>query len=229
MRFALVAAFVSALVPIASAQRNLNPVVSNANILHPGVPAGGSSGAAPRVGLRGGRRSYGGGALLIPYPAYMDPFYSGYGGVYGLAPGGYNPAYSGYPQPYGSGYDQPPPTVIINQNFQSDTIRPQIRDYTNVPLPEPGVTIAAPGGPAPAGDAANGSRTAGDEQPNIFLIALKDQSVLAAVAYWVQDDTLNYITLKGSQNFVSLSLVDRDLSIRLNNERQIQFRLPAPR
>ncbi len=120
--------------------------------------------------------------------------------------------------------------VIVNPYFQPEIVRPQIRDYSNVSLPEPGVTIVSPGvAPAPAPPAAAQTRPANDDQPNIFLIALKDGSVLMAVAYWAQDDTLNYITLAGAHNHVSVSMVDRDLSIRLNAERAVQFRLAVPR
>jgi hypothetical protein len=192
------------------------PMVNNSNILHPSVPPVGIHGVSPRPytrGEMGGRRYFGRGTILVPYPVYADPFYTG-------GPGfdpGYNPAY-------------PPdqmPTVIINQNFQPETIHPQLKDYSNVTLPEPGVVIPAPGTPAPAAAVPPQTATPDDGQPNIYLIALNDQSVLTALAYWVQGDTLNYITLTDAQNHVSLALVDRDLSIRLNRERQVQFRLPA--
>jgi hypothetical protein len=49
------------------------------------------------------------------------------------------------------------------------------------------------------------------------------------VAYWVQDDTLNYITQQGVRNRVSLGLVDRDFSVQLSKERNIDFALPDPK
>jgi hypothetical protein len=238
VRLALIAAgLVCALVPDAFAQRNLNPIGNNGNILNPGIPLTGSAQSGPRTvgpgGRSAGRRSSGGGTLLVPYPVYTDPFYSGYSTVHNPPPGVYDPIFGGYTSPYAiaPGYAPPPasPTVIINQNFQTDTIRPQFRDYSNVPLPEPGVTLAPPVPPAPPDAAAAPSTPLADDQPTIFLIALQDQTVLAAIAYWVQGDTLHYITLKGAQNTVSLSLVDRDLSKQLNGERHIPFRLPALR
>lgn len=187
------------------------PIVNNSNILHPGLPPQGAARVPQRLPPRQnggvGRRYYGGGALLIPYPGYVDPFYAG--------ETGYDPAFGGYPQPV-------PPTIIINQNFQPETIHPQFRDYSNVPLPEPGVVISAPAGPPAPTEVT-------DQQQNVYLIAMKDNSVVTAQAYWVQDDTLNYVTLKGVQNHISLSLVDRELSARLNGERQVQFRIPAVR
>ena len=226
MRLALFATL--ALASSGFAQRNLNPIGNNGNILRPGVPLTGSAASAPRInqgGRFGGRRSFGGGSLVVPYPVYTDPFYSGYSSGYTVhnpPQGTYDPIFGGYTPPDSGGAyqaQQSTPTVVINQNFQPDTIRPRFRDYSNVQLPEPGVTAAPP---AAAGALA-------DDQPTIFLIAMKDQSVLATIAYWVQGDTLHYITLKGAPNDVSLSQVDRDLSKQLNAERNVPFKLPAPR
>ena len=50
--------------------------------------------------------------------------------------------------------------------------------------------------------------------------------IYAAKAYWVEDRTLNYITVQGSQNSASLDLVDRELSQRLNRNRSVAFGLP---
>jgi endonuclease YncB( thermonuclease family) len=60
-----------------------------------------------------------------------------------------------------------------------------------------------------------------------FLIALKDSSVYTAVAYWVEGDTLHYITPQGRHNQVSLELVDRALSEKLNQGRKVEFKLPT--
>jgi len=61
-----------------------------------------------------------------------------------------------------------------------------------------------------------------------FLIALKDSSIYTAVAYWVEADTLHYITPQGRHNRVSLELVDRALSEKLNQGKKVEFRLPKP-
>jgi hypothetical protein len=200
MRFAVIAVLASALIPGAFAQR----AGAGGNGAHAG-------GAAPRAGYRGVRPPpYAGGRYILPYSGgYVDPFYAGE-----TDPGYYEA--------------QPPaPLVIVNPYYQPEIVRPQIKDYSNVSLPEPGVTIVGPG-TAPAPPAAAQTRPADDNQPNMFLIALKDGSVLTSVAYWVQDATLNYITMAGAHNHVSVSMVDRDLSIRLNAERQVQFRLAIP-
>jgi len=43
----------------------------------------------------------------------------------------------------------------------------------------------------------------------------------------VEGDTLNYITVQGVKNSVSLGLVDRDFSTQINKERKIEFGLPS--
>jgi hypothetical protein len=61
------------------------------------------------------------------------------------------------------------------------------------------------------------------EQPS-FFIALKDGWVYTASEYWVVDGTLHYIAAHGKHNQVSLSLVDRRITARLNQGGE--FHLP---
>jgi hypothetical protein len=192
---------------------------SHGNVSHPGVPSPSAlrppAPVGPNTGgARFGARRFNGGAVYVPYPVYG----SGYGMGY---------AYDGF---YATDYNQGPgytdatpvpPTVIINQNFQTDSVRPQLRDYSNVQLPEPGVVAAPPATPTPGALA--------DDQPTIFLIAMQDHTIRPVIAYWVQGDTLNYINQDGVMNHVSLALVDRDFSKQLNAERNVPFALPAAR
>ena len=57
------------------------------------------------------------------------------------------------------------------------------------------------------------------------FIALKDSKVYTALAYWVQGETLHYITPDGIHNQVSLELVDRRISARLNAGRLVELML----
>jgi hypothetical protein len=59
-----------------------------------------------------------------------------------------------------------------------------------------------------------------------FLIAMKDKTINAAAAYWVDGPMLNYVTLQGVHVIVRLDLVDRGLSRDLNRQRNVEFRLP---
>jgi endonuclease YncB( thermonuclease family) len=63
-------------------------------------------------------------------------------------------------------------------------------------------------------------------EPSHYLIAFKDHSVYSAVAYWVDGDTLHYFTSGNTHNQVSVSLVDRDLTERLNKESGLEVKLP---
>jgi hypothetical protein len=59
-----------------------------------------------------------------------------------------------------------------------------------------------------------------------FLIAMKDKTINAAAAYWVDGPMLNYVTQQGVHVIVRLDLVDRSLSRELNRQRNVEFRLP---
>ena len=184
-------------------------------------------------GRRFGGNNYGNGqgAVIIPYPV----FYSGYGYSYG--PGyGYDPSL-GYAQGYG---DQPPvinsgstPPVIINQNFVPPQANPVVREYAptdnsgdqqqqsslkmyQAPTPgqAPPQQLQAPSNP---------------DQATIYLIALTDHTIVQALGYWMEGSTLHYVTVDHDLNQLSLGLIDRDLSQRLNSERGIEFKLPAAR
>uniref|UniRef100_Q01SH8 DUF4476 domain-containing protein n=1 Tax=Solibacter usitatus (strain Ellin6076) TaxID=234267 RepID=Q01SH8_SOLUE len=61
-----------------------------------------------------------------------------------------------------------------------------------------------------------------------YLIAFKDHTIYSAVAYWADGDTLHYFTSGNTHNQVSVSLIDRDLTERLNKEMGTDFKLPSP-
>jgi hypothetical protein len=156
-------------------------------------------------------RTRSGAAVYVPYAV---------GGYYG----GYYYGDQGYQQPYGAGYPQQQymgPSVIINQNFAPDVARPIVRDY--VTDANGGIHVYGP-----QSQVAEPQTPVAEESPT-FLIAFKDHTIYAAIAYWVEGDTLHYVTNQSTHNQVSLDLVDRELSDRLNRERQVDFRLPPPR
>ncbi|HTD44262.1 MAG TPA: hypothetical protein VK687_08785 [Bryobacteraceae bacterium] len=230
----------------AFAQGRLNPIGNSGNVLHPGIPAAGAPGTgrtgfAPRPlsggfqrgdgGQRGGGFGRAGRTVIVPYPLTADPFYGGFsnGPGYGSTrffqppPGSYDPIWGIYnPGPGDSeGQSQQPqsPTVVINQNFQPDTIRPVLRDYSNVQLPEPTFKQVVP---APQTGAA-----AGNDQPTIYLIAMKDHTIVPVLGYWMDKGALNYVTVESVIGHVPLDQVDREFSQRLNDERHIEFQLPS--
>jgi hypothetical protein len=141
------------------------------------------------------------GRPYYPRPVAVPyPVYLTGGGYYAAPPG------------YDYGYANPAPGALVNPEYQPETVNPSIIDYSNTPLP-----VAA------SNTEENGLR---DDQPTIFLIALTDHTVVAAIAYWVDGDTLNWVSRDAKQNRMSVSLVDRDFSKQLNDERHVEFKLP---
>jgi hypothetical protein len=150
------------------------------------------------------RRNFNNGAIV--YVPYAYPvFAGGYGYGYGdVPPQQQQPNVTVIYPPA-----QPTP-VIINQGQPggpADVPRSQMQEY----MP--------PQGPA-------GADQQTTEAP-YYLLAFKDHSIYSAVGYWVDGDTLHYITAGNIHNQVSLSLVDRELTEQLNKGRGMQVRLPA--
>ncbi len=116
-------------------------------------------------------------------------------------------------------YPPPQPPVVINQSFAP--AQPSIQE---VAPPDSGVSNikvyqAPTRSPEEMADAAAQSAP-------YYLIAFKDHSIYSAVAYWIDGDTLHYFTSGNNHNQVSMSLVDRELTERLNRERKVDVRLP---
>lgn len=145
---------------------------------------------------------------------YGYPFYGfGYGYGYGYDPfwsdssDYYAPAvsYSMPYEPYYGGYGSEP--VIINQ------------EPAPVVINEPPPAAAAPYQAAPMPPPSN--------EPISYLIAFNDHNIKLALAYWTENHNLRYVTMEHEIKTAPLSSVDRDLSMQLNRERRIPFRLPA--
>ncbi len=179
-----------------------------------------------------------GAAVIVPYPVY-------YGGYYGSGYYG-DPSAAGYSNGYGPGYapgysddgsQTGPglPSVVINQNFVPPQANPQVRDYTGdqsqqqQPQDQSGLKLYQAPPSHPYADAAAAQRAAASDQPTIYLIALRDHTIVQALGYWMEGSTLHYVSAEHTLNQLSIDLVDRDLSQRLNDERGLDFRLPQPR
>ena len=160
----------------------------------------------------------------MPYPVYFagyypNPFYdgSGYATAPAPPPDGYvsGPGYYGNDPSQGGaqpGYPAPGyPSVIVNPNYTPETANPVLRDYSYIPDTVP---------------QQDSQSTAANPPSVFFLIALKDHTIYPAIAYWVEDNTLNYISQQGVRNSVPLDQVDRAFSTQLNKERNIDFALP---
>jgi len=189
---------------------------------------GGGFGAGDR---RGGGFGRGGRAGIMPYPVVIDPFYSSYAGPMGDAGGGFYQPEPGYYDPIWGIYNPGPqdaapqaqaqpqsPTVVINQNFQPDTVHPVMHDYSNVQLPDP--TFKQVAGPS-------GAAAAGNDQATIYLIARKDHTIIPVLGYWLDKGALSYVTVDSVIGRVPLDQVDREFSQHLNDERHVEFQLPS--
>ncbi|MGA2711511.1 MAG: hypothetical protein ABSG41_00270 [Bryobacteraceae bacterium] len=176
-------------------------------------PLGGFTGPGPGIGVnRGlGRAGVGRGRGLYPYgysyyiPGYFDFLDNGsYVDPYyaaAMAPSPL-PAYAPLP----SAAPQQP--VIINQYFGAQGPQPQING------PEPGAEPQAAGG------------VIGTPQ-NYYLIAYKNHAIYSALAYWVEDKTLHYVTTQNTHNQASLDLIDLALTKNLNRANDVPFSIPG--
>jgi hypothetical protein len=148
------------------------------------------------------------GVVAVPYsvPIYIGG-YAGYSGYYDGPP-----ADQGAPPP------QQPNVVVVYPAPAQSAAPPDYADYP----PPPSRPVAPAPGPAPAAEQAPAEA---GTQP-YYLIAFKDHTIYSAVAYWVEGTTLHYFTSGANHNQVSLSLVDRELTERLNQEAGNNLQLP---
>jgi hypothetical protein len=167
--------------------------------------------------------------VIVPYPVY-------YGGYYG-----YDPSAAGYANaPGAAGYADDGsqsgpglPSVVINQNFVPPQANPTIRDYSadqaSPQQDQAGMKVYQAPPSHPYADAAAQRAAGSGDQPTIYLIALRDHTIVQALGYWMEGSTLHYVSAEHTLNQLSIDLVDRDLSQRLNDERGLDFRLPQAR
>ena len=75
----------------------------------------------------------------------------------------------------------------------------------------------------------NAPSAAAADSRRLYLIALRSGSIYSATEYWLEDDTLHYLTSYGAHNQASLDQLDLELTTRLNRERGLEFRLGPQR
>lgn len=122
----------------------------------------------------------------------------------------------------------PQPPIIHNQNYERQRARPTIQEFAPAPIPE-AERFKSYQAPIPShaeGVPIEQARAAAQKGPVIYLVALKDSSIRSAVALWREDGDLHYMTPKHAHHKVSLSVVDTELTERLNRERGVN--LPQP-
>jgi len=173
-------------------------------------------------------------------PSVVNP---GGGGVHVVVPGQnfrrFNtmPVLTAYPYPVyiGGYYDTPyisqqAAALVPDQQPQQPNIvviyPPQQQPATPAMLYPyvPGTTTANQDATQQPPQSTSDTSEPASETPH-YLIAFKDHTIYSAVAYWVDGDTLHYFTSGNTHNQVSLSLVDRDLTQRLNKESGVEMKL----
>jgi len=193
-----------------------------------GFRSGGGGGRGGGFSGGGFGRGFSGGFGRGSYGRY---FGRGYGLGFGL--GFYNPWLWGYPYdsypyyydsyPYyadsyapSASYYQDVPPVVINQGYQPEYAVPQVREYPPPPPP-----LGTPG----RGLNEYGQAASSDKEP-LYLLATKDGTIRAVLAYWAEGDTVHYVTMDHVRKTTPLASIDRELSSRLNRERGVSFGLP---
>jgi hypothetical protein len=102
---------------------------------------------------------------------------------------------------------QQAPVVTTNPNYVPDTAKPVMREYFAESKPY---------------EAAEAKKSAAA----VTLIALKDGTLVQAVAYWYEGGTLHYVKPDHKVASVALAQVDKESSARFNRERGLSFRMP---
>lgn len=146
--------------------------------------------------------SRGNNGVLIPYavPVYVGGFYDN--------PYLTDPADGAAPPPP----PQQPNVVVVYPSIQQPLMAPPPDGYAST---APANSAAQPASAEPA-----------LPEAEHYLIAFKDHTIYSALAFWVEGDTLHYFTAGNTHNQVSLSMVDKPLTERLNRESGIDMRLP---
>lgn len=196
----------------------------NTTVLHPGqvYTTAGRPFGYPVAPPRASHPANHGRGVVVPYPVFIGGGYYG-----GYAPDAYAvPAPQAPPPDEAATYWTPnqAPSVVINQTFVPDRGSPVVREYNDVPESSGLRTYPSPQ-TNPYADMPQ-ARAAVEPQPTIYLLAFKDHNIVPALGYWLEDHTLHYVSVEHSMNQVSLDLIDRDLSQRLNDERAVEFKLP---
>ena len=126
-----------------------------------------------------------------------------YGQVRGVAFASYVPQYVEVPVEVPVAAPQQP--IIINQYFTAPA-----------PQPAPQVAPAVAARPVTPGDLLA-------PPENYYLIAYRNRSMYAAISWWMEGDTLHYVTTQNTHNQTSLDLIDLERTTKLNQDRNVPF------
>jgi hypothetical protein len=170
-------------------------------------------------------RGYGGGGFGYGASWYRYP-----GGRYPYLVRSYRP-YGYYPYFYSSFGLSP---YYYNDWYMAPAVSsyyPAPSSYSSVYVPSPNYVERA--APPPVDYRTNaggrdefGQRRQSSGEPVTYLLAFSGNTVESCVAYWVEGRTLHYVTRDHAMREVPVDTLDREYSVKLNRERQVEFRLP---
>ncbi len=158
-------------------------------------------------------------AVIVPVPVYVGSGYSDPSG--GYAPG-YDPAQALPPQGPAPGPQQQQPNVIV---VYPPAGAPDMFSGSGSAQVPYGYGPGQPAMAYPPQEQPPVQEDTSAEQPH-YLIAFKDHSIYSAIAYWVDGDTLHYFTTGNTHNQASVSLIDREMTARLNKGSGWEIKLP---
>ena len=195
---------------------NNQPIMTGGagNVIFPGGTAANNPGLT-RVTTTAAYPGGGGPRLMVPGTATRQPRRAVSGSPYVYAYPIYVPLYDP------SAYADPGPAAAP---APSAPAAPTVVIYTSQPAPAP-VETAHPSMQVLQQETlqpAEETPASGDH----YLFAFKDHSIYSAVAYWVDGDTLHYFTSGDTHRQAPLSMLDRDLTDRLNHESGTALKLP---
>jgi hypothetical protein len=169
-------------------------------------------GFGPRVGFRGpGLHHRGFGFRASPFAFRHRAF--GFRSVYPFLVGSYYVPYSPFLSSYSDLYPYPTGPAVSVVYPPAQAVAPiVITQY--IPRREP---------PSVVREYRSDQSVELESKPALYLIAFKDGVIRASVAYWIDKDSLHYITRNREHRQASLDSVDREFTLRLNRERGVAF------
>jgi len=173
-------------------------------------------------GFHGGYRGYG---VHRGYGFHHGSFGYGYNAFYGrrafgfrygypFFTGSYYVPFAPFPSDYSDYYPYPaaPAVTVVYPPPPPQSYAPVVITQ-QIPPPAPPVVreyrVYRPAEP--------------ESRPALYLIAFNDGVIRAAVAYWIDRQTLHYVTREREHRQATLESVDRSFTQRLNRERGMTF------
>jgi hypothetical protein len=129
----------------------------------------------------------------------------------------------------------PPPQIIIHQTFLGQPGQTTVTETAGGTQESASVRVYT--APAAVPEAARAEKEPEDEEETtVYYLVFRDHLIEPAVGYWVDGETLHYITTRNKHRAVPMDKLDRATTNRLNRNRGVLFesegeaeRLPAPK